>query len=463
VVRDHGSVVQGLQRYDRNVSNSELTFQRRPLLRAAGALAILSWLATYNAIGMPGARRASAQSPLGVSQPPPPRGVGGVERYGPVPGPPHTPIPASRPAGWPARQHRAINVAPHDAGTSAADEPLLAASATELEGATIIARIGSDVILASEVLGQVNEVMTRNADRIPDDQEEEVRRMLMQQRLESLLDTKLLYADARRKIPAEGFPQVQERVAAEFDEGDKNELSKMLKRAGLQTRVQLDAKLRSMGSSLEREKQAFIERKIATAWLHQQLKLDDEITHHEMLEYYRNHQADFEFPDQVRWKQLLVRFERYPSREAAHRKLAELGNRLLDGEPFAEVAKAHSDGPTAADGGEYDWTNRESVVSKTLWRALFELPIGRLSPILEDHLGLHIVRVDERRLAGRVSFAEAQSDIRDKIRAERFKRESGKYLARLRERTPVWTIFDGSLAADQVTAGRPSANDPTKR
>jgi hypothetical protein len=78
-----------------------------------------------------------------------------------------------------------------------------------------------------------------------------------------------------------------------------------------------------------------------------------------------------------------------------------------------------------------------------------------LSAILDDGAMLHIVRVTERIEAGRTPFIEAQVGIRDTLQQERRKKEMDEYLAKLKERTPVWTIFDDQPAAPVQTAGRP--------
>jgi parvulin-like peptidyl-prolyl isomerase len=74
--------------------------------------------------------------------------------------------------------------------------------------------------------------------------------------------------------------------------------------------------------------------------------------------------------------------------------------------------------------------------------AVFTLPVGQLSAILDDGQALHIVRVTERTEAGRTPFLEAQVGIKQSLQEERRKREVDEYLAKLKDRTPVWTIFD---------------------
>ena len=68
----------------------------------------------------------------------------------------------------------------------------------------------------------------------------------------------------------------------------------MIEAAGVGSKTELDAKLRTMGSSLEATRQSFFERSLAQQWVQQHVKEEEEITHEEMLAYYRDHSADFE-------------------------------------------------------------------------------------------------------------------------------------------------------------------------
>jgi len=150
-----------------------------------------------------------------------------------------------------------------------------------------------------------------------------------------------------------------------------------------------------------------------------------------------------------------VRFGARRTREEAWGILASLGNRVLSGEEFAAIAKQASEGPTASQGGRYDWTTKGSLRSKVIDEAIFSLPVGKLSTILEDGGGLHIIRVTERTEAGRTSFLDAQVEIREKLRMERHEKAVEDYLAKLRDRTPVWTIFDDASGQARVAEQRP--------
>jgi hypothetical protein len=179
-------------------------------------------------------------------------------------------------------------------------------------------------------------------------------------------------------------------------------------------------------------------------WKTEHSKCDKEIDFDSTLVYYHDHKADFEYPAQARWEQLSAPFAGYSTKEEAFRAIADMGNRVLSGRPFAEVAKQLSKEPTADKGGYRDWTTKGALVSKVLDEAIFSpmLPVGRMSTIIEDADGYHIVRLIERRDAGIMSFLDAQKGIKAKLTEERSKKLANDYLDGLRKQAQIWTIFD---------------------
>jgi len=124
--------------------------------------------------------------------------------------------------------------------------------------------------------------------------------------------------------------------------------------------------------------------------------------------------------------------------------IADMGNQVRAGAPWDAVAKARSEGSTAEDGGGWDWTSQGAMKFKELDEALFNLPIGAMSQILEDDRSVQIVRVIERTEAGVISFQEKQSDIKKLIVEERIKKKKDEYVRKvMAEYKPqIWTIFD---------------------
>jgi len=315
-----------------------------------------------------------------------------------------------------------------------------------------LARVGPLVILSGEINASVNEVMERNKDKIAPEQIELQRKLLIKQRLMQKIETVLVYLDAKRTIPAEGFPQIEESLAERFNTvGVKD----MMKRAKVKTRAEMDEKLLALGTSLEREKRNFMQSMLAKQWIREQINLDEEVTHHQMQDWYRQHLTEFEKPARARWEELKVSFSSHSTRREAYAAIISMGNRVQQRVPLAQVAAAESDGATSADGGRQDWMTKGSLVCDELDCALFGLRIGQLSPIIESNYGFYIIRVTQREEASRTPFREAQTEIREKIRQQRVREQLQAYITRLRKQTPVWTIFDAEEEAAQISERQP--------
>ncbi len=371
-----------------------------------------------------------------------------------VPGAPMQQGVASRPANWP---EGGMTSSPWPRPSEAELAPL--GEVNPCNGHRIIARVGTVAVLESEVAGMVNEIIEMNKDRIPADQLEKQRELMIQQRLKNVIETKLIYLDAKRSIPEEGWPHIEKQILKQYEEF---ELEKMMKKAGVSSAREFDQKLRTLGTSLDREKKAYVERTLAQQWVRQQIKRDEEITYDQMVAYYRDHQKEFTAPARVQWEELMVQCSKYPTNVAAYDAIAQMGNQVVGGRPLAEVAKAGSDGPTAVQGGRRDWTTKGGLVNQQLDQALFTLGVGQLSPIIKGPSSYHIIRVTVREDEAVRPFLEAQVDIKQKIVEQRSQKQFREYMAKLEARTPVWTIY-GEFNKQQEQVASPPRRQPVMR
>jgi len=126
-----------------------------------------------------------------------------------------------------------------------------------------------------------------------------------------------------------------------------------------------------------------------------------------------------------------------------------MGNRVLQGTPFEQVAKEDSQGVTAAEGGVFKDTTQGSLAAEEVDKAIFALPPNRPSRILESERGYHIVRVLQRKDGYRTPFREAQVEIKEKILNERREKALAAFEARLKRDVPTWTIFDDLPTQDE--------------
>jgi len=362
---------------------------------------------------------------------------------------------------------------------AATPTPPATSSGELLEPAKIVGRVGDQVILAGDIEGTVNIILAVQLKDVPEEEKEKaakqienLQQQLFKQALKSEVNTKLGFIDFMRTVPPDKHAELQKRVKANFEKEFEDirtkfanaetdeEKAELVARNMLLTRLavlmqhheldnlgQLDALLRTHGCSLEKQVRTYGEQKLQQMAVMRNIRQNVEITHEQMLDYYHEHLAEYAIPAKARWEQLSVRFDRFPNEAAAFAAISEMGNSVyLGGASFGAVAKKSSQDSNAEEGGMHDWTQKDSLASKPLDEAIFTVPTGKLSQIIRDDRGLHIVRVLERTDATHTSFVEAQVDIKDKIRMDRRNKDVQDYLDKVRANTTVWTIDDESPA-----------------
>ena len=306
--------------------------------------------------------------------------------------------------------------------------------------AQVIALVVDEPILAGDLMGDINQMLAPYKDKATPEQLDEQRRLLMQRLLPQQIQTKMLYQEMLANVPPEAIPQIREKLNSEFD---TKQLPNLMERAKVNSPAELDAKLRGFGTSLEKQRRQFIEQVLARENVRQNVQAEPDVSHDEMLRYYQENAADYDRPLRVRWEELAVKFSEFPSKAEAYRAIAELGNRVLRGAAFSRVAREQSQGFTADNGGWYDWTLQKSLKYPEVEAAIFSLPTNQLSRVIETEDGFHIVRVLDREEAGRTPFFQEQSHIKSKLQKEKRDVAVEEYLAKVRAKTKVWTIFDG--------------------
>lgn len=365
-----------------------------------------------------------------------------------------------------------LNSAPTSAAAalaSLAKAPSATAAARMADGAEpmaeceVIARVNGEVVTACEVMWHVNLMLEDKLDRIPSEELPKIRNALMKRELMGLLDTKILYGDFRRKAEGADLDAIHQNLAKPFEE---KELDRLVKIFGVDDKAELPQRMADLGTSMRDQREDFFQKMIARSWINESLKVDRDVDRDQLLAAYRAKAASYDYPTQARWEELMLRFDRFGGdKAAAYAAMAQLGNEAYGAftaqadqtkPAFEAIAKAKSHAYNAGDGGQNDWTTKGSLADERIDEALFTLPVGQMSPILESDRGFHIVRVIERKEAGRTPFTEVQGDIRREIIRKRSDLAFNKKLSEMRRSARIWTVFDGDIDAVEYAAARES-------
>lgn len=100
---------------------------------------------------------------------------------------------------------------------------------------------------------------------------------------------------------------------------------------------------------------------------------------------------------QTKARHILIKTNELVTDEAAESRLNQLRERILNGEDFAELARAHSeDTGSAIEGGSLGWAS-PGVMVPEFEEVMNSLAEGEMSEVFKSRFGWHLLQVEERR------------------------------------------------------------------
>ncbi len=145
---------------------------------------------------------------------------------------------------------------------------------------------------------------------------------------------------------------------------------------------------------------------------------DDEIE-----EQYELNLDEYSEPEQAKASHILFKVDENAAPEDAELSKAQAELVLMEakeGKDFAELAKKHSQGPSAENGGELGWFTREQMVAP-FSEAVFKLEEGEISGLVRTRFGFHIIKAEGKKPAGLRPLEEVKDAISKQIRQNRAK------------------------------------------
>lgn len=248
---------------------------------------------------------------------------------------------------------------------------------------------------------------------------------LRQAALDNLIENELLY-QAAVKSGIKIKPQSLETRLTEMKAriGGEAGYKKVLERMGVTDQEVRRQMKRAM--VLER----FLEQKFLS-----QAKVDEK----EAKEYYDKHPEVFKRPAKVRASHILIKLEPGADKakqEQAKKTIEKLRARALKGEDFAKLAKENSQGPTASRGGDLGYFQRRQMV-KPFADAAFALNKGEISPVVKTRYGYHIIKLTDKKPAGKVAFDKVKGRIQQALMRRKVQKAMGEYIKKLRQEAKI--------------------------
>lgn len=248
---------------------------------------------------------------------------------------------------------------------------------------------------------------------------EEERNELERSFLVQIIDRELTLAQADRlaiRVSAEEHDKAIEEARKEYPSGTFETL------------------LRERGTSLKEWSSDLKEDLLMEKVVQKLVYSKQQVSGDEIAAYYNANKKQFDRPDQVRARQMVV------STEEEGQKILGL---LRQGESFAAIARQYSMSPDAVEGGDLGFFAKGEMPPE-FEKAVFNLAVGRLSDLVKSEYGYHVFLVEEKRKAAQLTLDVVGSEIRETLLAEKKEKAYQEWLRDLRGKANIemdWSLL----------------------
>jgi len=263
----------------------------------------------------------------------------------------------------------------------------------------VAAEVNGDKIQLADLNRLVNSFKTNDSRLIantPDAQKAVAE--IKTQLLDELITTRLLAQEARR----------QKIVPQSKDVDDA--LAKL--RTNFKTDAEFQTWLTKDGQSPQDVRRVIAD-ELAIRELSTRLTGDISVTPDDIAAYYRANLEQFAVPEAVHAHHILLAINPNASqadKNAVLKRAQGLIKQLKDNADFAALAKANSDDPGSKDQGGDLGTFPRGEMIQAFEDAAFNAKVGEIVGPISTEFGVHILRVDEKIPARKLSLLEVQND-----------------------------------------------------
>ncbi len=253
----------------------------------------------------------------------------------------------------------------------------------------IVAVIGDEVILASELASQMQLAAIQTGQRPQTEAEFE---KLRDDILDQMISDRLFLIAAREDTSISVRPEEIERAL-------DNQVERVS--GNFESYEEFQAALASEGMTLRELRRKYrkdVENQLLKQRYIQRRLYSVSISRHEVEEFYNEFQDSIpKQPEAARLAHILLTITPSQAVEDSMRDVAtELRQRIVEGADFATVSSQYSTPGAVTDGGNLGWISRDDVVPE-FSRAAFNLDVGDISGVIRTQFGYHVIKCEGKR------------------------------------------------------------------
>jgi peptidyl-prolyl cis-trans isomerase SurA len=286
----------------------------------------------------------------------------------------------------------------------------------------VAAVVNNDLIALSEVQKRAAQELANNGMQGDATARAAARQLALKNALDQIISERLLEADSRELNITVTDQEIQLGID---DVRQQNSLSQ----------EQFDQELRAAGYTTTTYKEFMRKQLVRLKLLQQRVRTKVKITEADLRQEYgryaKREGSDFE----VHARHIVVQVPANAPEdkvEKARLKAVDLMNQArAPGADFVALAKAKSEGPSAADGGDLGYFRRGTMMPE-FEKVAFALEDGQISEPVRTRFGWHVIKVDDRRPLGIKPFDEMKAQLQEKLYREQMERLTEQHVQSLR-------------------------------
>jgi peptidyl-prolyl cis-trans isomerase SurA len=157
-------------------------------------------------------------------------------------------------------------------------------------------------------------------------------------------------------------------------------------------------------------------------------------------QYYKAHRDEFTAKEQIKLRLIMIPAHANDGNAAAQRSMAEeILGKLANGAEFDRMAQIYSEDSSRDLGGDWGWIDRKTLAAP-LEKAAFNLPVGRISNIIEFNGNFYLLKVEDKKGGAMPSLAQVRDQIEKKLLQQEAQNLQEKWLASLRSKAYIRTF-----------------------
>jgi peptidyl-prolyl cis-trans isomerase SurA len=182
------------------------------------------------------------------------------------------------------------------------------------------------------------------------------------------------------------------------------------------------------------------ERMIVQAMRGKNVKRDMIASPTKVEEYYKAHRDEFTAKEQVKLRLIMIPAHANDGNASSQRAMAEeILGKLANGAEFDRMAQIYSEDSSRDLGGDWGWIERKTLAAP-LERMAFNLPVGRISNIIEFSGNFYLLKVEDKRGGETRTLAQVREEIEKKLLQVEAQDLQERWIASLRSKAYIKTF-----------------------